>query len=204
MFDQFAQKLLGLRLFFIQNGLGSIQFFPGAFQFFLFRRQVFLGSRHFFGGFAHFLQAALVSCGDFFDHAQPIQKIRKTIGLKQHRPIGDVTVFLHGTDAFFVLFVQFVQLCLSFIQFILLIRNQERICGNLLVDHLNLLMHKSNFLVNHILLIDQIGNLTFVFRHLILNFLHLLLDLFLLGFQFVDLFFDLAGRSSAGLGGNQT
>ena len=199
---QFCQKLVRFRILSIQNELLSFQFRFCGFQFRLFSRQDFLRCGNLFCHITHFLQAAAVSRGDLRHHIQPVQQIGEAVGFKQDRPIRQLTLFFHGTDALFILLVQLCQMGLCFFQLLLLIRDKQIIRSDLGIDDINLRIHQSDLLINHVLLGDDTFHITHVFGLLILQILDFVSDLALLGQQLIELLFQLTGRRGTDLSGD--
>ena len=202
MGDQFRQQFLGLQTLGVQGILGIVQFTLGDLQFCLLRFQFILGDGDLLRCGTHLCQTALVSGGDLLDHVQPVHQVGKAAGLEEHGPVGNGTVFFHGADALLVLLSQVGHLLAGIVQFILLVCNQQRIGGQLLVDVIDLLMEQENLLIQLSLFVENIGDFILVLIELVLDILHLGLQILLLLFQSVDLLLDLAGRRSADTGGN--
>ena len=70
---------------------------------------------------------------------------------------------LKSTDTGLILLVQRIVMLLSVVQFILLIRNQHTVGGDLLIDIDDLRVKIADFLINHIFSGDNILNFVFIF-----------------------------------------
>ena len=187
----------------VQLCLGGIQLLLGALQLCLFRFQLLLGLGHGLGGLVQGLQAAGIRGGDFFNHAHSVQQIGEAVGLEEDLPIAQGALLLHGADTGFVFFVQRIIVFLGRVQLVLLVRNQNAIGGNLLVDVVHLGMEQGHFLVNQVLLCNDVGNLVLVLLILTFQLLHLGLHFRPLLLQAGNLLADFAGGSGIGPGGQQ-
>ena len=202
--NQLRQQCVGFGTLFIQNQFRVVQFLPDNFQLFLFAFQLQLCGRHQKSSLAEFLQAFSVRRIDLLDHIDPVKQIGKIVGFKDDGPVGKLALLLHGPDPFFILVIQLCEPFLRIVQLILLIRNQQRIGCQLLVDIGHLLMEQRNFLVDGIFLPNQVLNLIAVFFILALDLLELSSDFLLLLLQFIELLADLAGRCSMSMNRDQT
>ena len=168
-----SQQLVSLCVLFIQNLLGFLQLGTGFLQLRFFGFQILLGLHYFLRHTVHFIQTALVGSRNLIDHGHTVQKIGEAVGLENHGPIGQLALFLHGSDPLPVLLGQLIQTGLCFLQLCLLIGNEEAVRGNLIVDVGNLIVQQRNLLVDQILLGHNALNILAVFG--------------LLGFQITDL-----------------
>ena len=152
----------------------------------------------------NFLQAALICRVDLLHHADAVQKIGEAVGPENNSPVRNIAVFFHGPQAFFIFFIQIIQMQIRHIQFILLVRNQKRIGCNLIVDVIDLSMQQLNFLVDGIFACNDASDLIVIFFQLTFDILQLGIDLFFLFFQRRYLLPDFTGRGCAYFGGDQT
>ena len=169
----------------------------------LIRRQLIPGRLHLLGDFDHFIQPALIRCGDFPDHVHTVQKIRKGMGPEEHRPIGQLPLLLHDANPVQILLSQGFQPFLGCIQFLLLICNQQIVSGNLVIDVINIFIIQLDFLIDGVLLMQEQAQLRIGSCLLFLQLLHLRQQIFPVGFQAIQMLFELAGGLSAGFPGQQ-
>ena len=82
--NQVCQQRIGLLALFFQFRLGLIQAYLGLLQLcFLPLKLIFCLSNR-IGSLIQFIQPLLVRLGNFLDHVQTVQKIRKAVGFEQH------------------------------------------------------------------------------------------------------------------------
>ena len=191
---QFCQQHIGFRSLGFHFRLGFRQFNLALLQTGLLLGQGFLGNGYFLCRITQLFNPAAVRCGDLFDHVQTVQQIRKAVCLEDHGPVRQAAVFFHGADTILIFFVQISQLNFRSSQFFLLVRNQNIVRINLLIDVLHFLVQQANLPVNIALFLDNIFRLRLVFGHFALQLLHLGLNLRLLFLQCVDLRLNFAGR----------
>ena len=145
------------------------------------------------GGIAELLQPAGVGGGDFLHHVQPVQQVRKVVGLEENLPIADGSLFLHGLNPGLAVGVELVEPGLGGIQLLLLVGNQHTVGGNLLIDIDNLRMEQTNLLVNYVLPGHNAGNLVGGGIVLSLELSNLIFDILAVFLQGIDLLTNLAG-----------
>ena len=202
--DQLSNNAVSLFPLGVQLGLGRVEFFLGLLQIRLFRCQLFLRCGYGLCSLVQSLQTAVIRGGDLFNHTHSVQQVREAVGLEEDLPIAQGSLFLHGADSGFVFFVQIVVVFLCCVQFVLLVRNQNTVGGDLLVDIVYLGMQQTDLLINQVFSGYDIRNFVFIGLVLILQFFHLALHFRPLLLQAVDLLADLAGGGGIGLCGHQT
>ena len=203
LFQQLGNDAVCLFPLGIQFRLGSVQLFLGAFQIGLFRLQLLPGLLNSLGRLVQCLQAAIVRCCDLLDHAHSVQQVGEAVGFEEDLPIAQGSLFLHSTDSGLIFLVQRIILFLGRIQLILLVRDQYAISSDLLVDIVHLGMEQGHFLIDQVLLCNDVGNLVLVLLILTFQFLHLGLHFRPLLLQAGNLLADFAGGSGIGPGGQQ-
>ena len=201
-FDHLGQKRFRLLPLDLQLRIGIVQFVPGQLQIRLLCFQFFPGGSDILRSQTKFFQTALIRRGDLPDHVQPVQQVGKALGLEQHFPVREGSLFFHGTDTVLVLCPQFLMHLFRQVQFVLLIRDQKIEGGDLLVDVGDFSVQQADLLIDQVFPADDVLYLTLCFLKLGLQVLHLLPDLSLLFFQLIDLVSDLGGRGSRCVGGN--
>ena len=141
----------------------------------------------------HPLKHARVRQGDLVDHIDAVEHVRKTAGLEQDRPIGELSVLLHGADPGTVLLIEPVALGERLVQLVLLFGDQEVVLLDLQVRILNGILRELDFLVDHAFFHHQIVQLCVVAVELAFNAALLGLNALTLLFQLIDPFLDFAG-----------
>lgn len=154
--DQLIEQLfgfgaLGLQLLLRRGKLGL----------FLFDRHLlggkrFLCGKHVAGQRADLLHHALVALGDLFDHGNAVEHLGKAVGTEDDRPVGNITLLLHGTQALLIVLQQIVLLRLKAVQLRLLFRDQQIVLPELLVEVLHLLIDQRDLMVDLCPLVNDV------------------------------------------------
>ena len=190
---ELRENLVRLRALGLQLRLVLCQLILRFLQRDLFRGKLLSGGLDLLRHGFHPLEHPRVRQGDLVDHIDAVEHIRKTAGLEQDRPIGELSVLLHGADPGAVLLIEPVTLGERLVQLVLLFGDQEVVLLDLQVRILDGVLRELDFLVDHAFLHHQIVQLRVVAVELAFNAALLGLNTLALLFQLIDPLLDFAG-----------
>ena len=109
----------------------------------------------------------MISAGNLLDHIHPAQEIGKAVGLKENRPVGNLTALLHGPQPRPVRLLHGRLLFLGLLQIALGLGNEQTVGLELLVGILQLGLGLMDGLVNGRFFLDGAGRGVFVLVQLL-------------------------------------
>ena len=152
--QQLQKQRVGLGALLHQGRLHGFQFFADGRLLVQLPAQCLLLRRHRLGLLPEGAEHRLVGLGHLVDHVDAAEQILKAAGAEEHRPVGDVPIFLHGAQALAVGLLQRLLLLLRRLQVALALGDEEAYALELRLGVLNLRLGVVNGLVDGGLLLD--------------------------------------------------